>query len=337
MIIKDKFPLKNFNTFHIDAYAKYFAAPENVEEIRDLLQNEITKKNPVLILGEGSNTLFQNDFEGLIIMPKCNFIHIIDEGDHDIWVEAGAGVQWDDFVKWSVDHSFYGIENLSLIPGSIGACPVQNIGAYGVEVKDVITQVNGLYIDTREVFQLKNKDCKFGYRNSIFKNSLKNKIIITSVIFKLQKKADLKLDYGDVRKCVEEKGEVNLKNIRQAIIEIRTSKLPDTKTYGNAGSFFKNPVLTKESAAIYRKNFPDAPFYTLENGEIKVPAGWLIDKCEWKGKTMGNAGVHENQALVLINKTGNATGAEILELASAIEESVYIKFGIRIEKEVNIV
>ncbi len=337
MIIKDNFPLKNFNTFHINANAKYFAAPESMEEISDLLQNEITKTNPVLILGEGSNTLFQNNFEGLVIKPNCNFIHIIDEGEHDVWVEAGAGVQWDDFVKWNVEHLLFGVENLSLIPGSIGACPVQNIGAYGVEVKDVITQVNGIYLDTRETFSLKNKDCNFGYRNSIFKHTLKNKTIITSVVFKLRKNAELNLDYGDVRRCVEEKGEVNLKNVRQAIIEIRESKLPDTETYGNAGSFFKNPVLTKENAEVFIKNFPEAPFYALENGEIKVPAGWLIDSCQWKGKQMGNVAVHEKQALVLINKTGEATGTEILKLAAAIEDSVYNKFSISIEKEVNIV
>ncbi len=337
MVISENYSLKDCNTFHLNVQARYFAAPSHIEEIKELLNSEIGKSNSILIIGEGSNTLFKSNYNGLVIKPNPNFIQITDEGEKNVWVEVGAGIIWDDFVRWSVDNSYYGIENLSLIPGSIGACPVQNIGAYGVEVKDVITQVNGIYLDTLEYFQLKNNECEFGYRDSIFKKALKNKIIITSVVFKLQKTASLKLDYGDVKKSVAEKGEVSLKNVRQAIIEIRESKLPDTNIYGNAGSFFKNPVLSEEKAIEFRKTYPKAPFYLQKDGTTKIPAAWLIDSCEWKGKTMENAGVHENQPLVLINKTGNATGTEILNLAEAIQKSVFDKFNIQIEKEVNIV
>ncbi len=337
MILNQNYSLKNHNTFHLDVKTKYFAAPQNLDEIKELLDNKIAKTHPTLILGEGSNSLFTKDYNGLVIKPSGKFVHVTDSGEHDVWIEVGAGVSWDDFVKWSVNNSFYGIENLSLIPGSVGACPVQNIGAYGVEVKDVISQVNGIFLDSLEPFQLKNKDCHFGYRNSIFKNEFKNRIIITSVIFKLQKSVSLKMDYGDVRKRVEDKGEINLKNIREAIIEIRESKLPDTKRYGNAGSFFKNPVLSQKKAQKFIKEFPEAPFYTQKDGSMKIPAAWLIDACQWKGKTMGNAAVHEKQALVLINRTGNATGTEILDLAAAIEKSVIKKFNIKIEKEVNII
>ncbi len=337
MILNENYSLKNYNTFHLDVKTNYFASPNSIDEIKDLLSNKITKSHTTLILGEGSNTLFTTDYDGLVIKPSGNFIRIIDSCEKNVWVEAGAGVTWDDFVKWCVNNTYYGVENLSLIPGSVGACPVQNIGAYGVEVKDVISQVNGIFLDTQEAFQLKNNECQFEYRNSIFKNELKNRIILTSVIFKLQKSASLKMDYGDVRKRVEEKGELNLKNIREAIIEIRESKLPDPAIFGNAGSFFKNPVLPRNQAKKFIKDFPDAPFYEQKDDSIKIPAAWLIDSCQWKGKTMGNAAVHDKQALVLINKTGNATGSEILKLAAAIEESVFERYNIKIEKEVNII
>jgi UDP-N-acetylmuramate dehydrogenase len=336
MIIKENFSLKKYNTFHLDIYSTFFAAPENEEEIIDVLKQR-NQSLPLLILGGGSNVLFKNNFKGIIVKPNLHKLSVIDETDNHIWIEAGAGIEWDHFVDWTVKNKYYGIENLSLIPGNIGASPVQNIGAYGVEVKDVISHVNGIYIDTLEKFSFKKQECKFGYRNSIFKNELKNKVIITSVVFKIKKQAELKLNYGDVLAKVEELGEKNLENTRKAIITIRESKLPDHEVLGNVGSFFKNPIVKNDLAQNILDKYPEAPYYRVDENNTKIPAGWLIEQCGWKGKSLGNAAVHEKQALVLINKTGNATGEEVLLLASEIEKSVKQKFGIEIEKEVNII
>ncbi len=337
MIIQEDFSLKNYNTFHFDVSTKYFAAPNNQDELIELLKSNICKNNDYLILGGGSNILFKDNFNGLIIRPDINFISVLESSENSIWVEAGSGIEWDHFVEWCVTNNYFGIENLSLIPGSVGACPVQNIGAYGVEVKDVITQVNGIYLDTLEAFSLKNEECHFDYRNSIFKENLKGKIIITSVVFELKKQAKLNLRYGDVMQKVHELGEINLQNIRKAIIQIREAKLPDPELTGNVGSFFKNPVLGNDMAQKILSQYPDAPHYIVDENYIKIPAGWLIEKCDWKGKSLGNVAVHENQALVLINKTGSATGKEILKLADLIEKSVLDKFGIQLEKEVNVI
>jgi UDP-N-acetylmuramate dehydrogenase len=337
MIIQENFSLKKYNTFHLDICSAFFAAPENDEQIIDALRLQTNHNIPLLILGGGSNVLFKNDYNGIVIKPNIQKLTIIDESENNVWVEVGAGVEWDQLVAWAVKNNYYGIENLSLIPGNVGASPVQNIGAYGVEVKDVITQVNGIYIDTLEKFSLKNKECQFAYRNSIFKNELKGKVIITSVIFKLKKQADLKLNYGDVLAKVEELGEKNLENTRKAIISIRESKLPDHEILGNVGSFFKNPVVKNNIAQNVLDKYPEAPYYRVDENNTKIPAGWLIEQCGWKGKSLGNAAVHEKQALVLVNKTGNATGEEVLLLASEIEKSVKQKFGIDIEKEVNII
>jgi len=334
MIIQENYSLKALNTFHFNIKCAYFAAPNSMTELTDLLSNPVAKKNEILILGGGSNILFTKDFSGLVIKPNFNKITVVDENEKSIWIESGAGVDWDLFVEWCVNRNYYGIENLSLIPGNVGSCPVQNIGAYGVEVKDVIANVNGLYIDTLEPFSLKNEDCNFGYRNSIFKEDLKNKVIITSVVFELKKQDTLKLEYGDVKAKVEEIGELNLLNIRKAIIEIRESKLPDHKELGNVGSFFKNPVVDNKTADKILNQYPNAPYYIVDEKHKKIPAGWMIEQCGWKGKIIA---VHEKQALVLINKTGHATGAEILELATKIEKDVWDKFSVIIEKEVNVI
>ncbi len=337
MIIQENFSLKNHHTFHFNVSAKYFVAPTSQEQLIEIINDQIVDKKNILILGEGSNILFTNDYNGLIIKPVIDSINIIDANKQKVWVEVGAGVVWDDFVNWAVSNNFYGIENLSLIPGTIGACPVQNIGAYGIEVKDVITHVNGIFIDSGSTFSLKNNDCNFSYRNSIFKSEHKDNIIITSVCFELSKEEHYHLKYGDVNDKVKELGGLNLSNIRKAIIEIRESKLPDHNIFGNVGSFFKNPIVDKMVADNIKNEFPEAPVYPVSETQSKVAAGWMIDQCNWKGKSIGNAAVHDKQALVLINKTGKASGKDILKLASEIEESVFQKFGIRIEKEVNVI
>ncbi len=337
MIIQENFSLKNHHTFHFNVFAKYFVAPKSQEQLIEIINDRIVEKKDMLILGEGSNILFTGDYQGLVIKPIIDDIKIIESNNHKVWVEVGAGVQWDAFVSWAVSNNFYGIENLSLIPGNVGACPVQNIGAYGIEVKDVITHVNGIFIDSGNPFSLKNKDCNFSYRNSIFKNEHKGNFIITSVCFELSKEENYHLNYGDVNAKVEELGGVNLKNIRKAIIEIRESKLPDHNLFGNVGSFFKNPIVDKIIADNIKNEYPEAPVYPVSETQSKVAAGWMIDQCNWKGKSLGNAAVHDKQALVLINKTGNASGEEILKLASKIEESVFNKFGVQIEKEVNVI
>ncbi len=337
MIIQENFSLKQYNTFHFDVKTKYFSAPQNTNQLTELINDNIVDKADILILGGGSNILFSKDYQGLIIKPAIDYIKILDSSQHKVWVEVGAGVEWDAFVHWAVSNNYFGIENLSLIPGTIGACPVQNIGAYGVEVKDVITHVNGIFLDSGNPFSLKNKDCNFSYRNSIFKNEHKGNVIITSVCIELSKNEDFHVNYGDVKAKVEELGGLSLTNIRKAIIEIRESKLPDHNLFGNVGSFFKNPIIEKTLGENIQQKYPDAPIYTVSDTHVKIAAGWMIDKCNWKGKSIGDAAVHEKQALVLINKTGKANGEDILELASEIENSVLEKFEISIEKEVNII
>ncbi|WP_075590650.1 UDP-N-acetylmuramate dehydrogenase [Labilibacter marinus] len=337
MLIQEHFSLRNHNTFHFDIYTDFFSAPQNEEEIIEVLSDVRITDQALFILGGGSNVLFKSDFKGLVLKPNIQSIKVIDENENSVWVEAGAGIDWDHFVAWTVEQGYYGIENLSLIPGNVGASPVQNIGAYGVEVMDVITQVNGIYLDTLEPFSFKNKECKFSYRNSVFKNSLKDKTIITSVQFLLHKQGELSTDYIGIKEELENLGELNLANLRRAIINIRESKLPDPEIIGNVGSFFKNPIVDKSIADKIIAKYPEAPHYKVSENELKIPAGWMIDQCGWKGKTIGNAGVHENQALVLVNKTGKAKGEDILQLAKKIEESVKTEFGIQIEKEVNVI
>ncbi|TLX73250.1 UDP-N-acetylmuramate dehydrogenase [Labilibacter sediminis] len=337
MVIQQNYSLKPHHTFHFNVQADFFVAPESKEEVIEILKAPVCKSNPLLILGGGSNILFKSDYKGLILKPNIQNITVVDEQENNLWVEVGAGVDWDYFVEWSVKNNLYGIENLSLIPGNVGACPVQNIGAYGVEVKDVIKQVNGVYIDTLESFSFKNEECDFAYRNSIFKNHLKGKVIITSVVFELKKQAELKLGYGDVLEKINELGEQNLVNTRKAIVHIRESKLPDPEVIGNVGSFFKNPVVENSIAHKIIEQHNNVPHYKIGDTLCKIPAGWMIEQCGWKGRSLGNAAVHEKQALVLVNKTGKANGEEVLRLASEIEKSVKSKFGITIEKEVNVI
>lgn len=335
IVIKKDFPLREFNTFHFDVKASEYVQLHDAGECREWVMSNRAKQD-ILVMGEGSNILFSGDYKGVILKPVMDLIRILHQNEDEVLIEAGAGKIWDDFVDYCVNKSFYGVENLSLIPGTVGASPVQNIGAYGAEVKDLTERVNGIFIDSGESFSFGRAECDFGYRNSIFKKELKGKVIITSVVYRLSKKENFKLHYGHLEEKVKEYGEINIENIRKAVVSIRRAKLPDPDETGNAGSFFKNPEISPLHFEELQKKFPDIPGYHLKNGLVKVPAGWLIDKAGWKGKVMGKAGVHPRQALVLVN-TGGATGADILALASAIENDIFGKYGISLEKEVNVV
>lgn len=331
------FSLKNFNTFHIEAFADQFFRFNSAMELQKWLKSEESQEqHEFLVMGGGSNLLFTGDFYGTILHPAITGIEIIGEEGDEVLVRLGAGEEWDHCVAWAVENGLGGIENLSLIPGMAGAAPVQNIGAYGVELKDVFEYAEGLFLADGGFFRLYNHECNFDYRYSIFKGPLKYQTVITSVVLRLQKKPAFQLGYGTVSLAVEERGGVSLKNIRDAVVEIRASKLPDPDKLGNAGSFFKNPVIHVQEHRALLQKWPQIPGYPLPDGErIKVPAGWLIEQGGWKGLVRGRAGVHHNQALVLVNH-GGATGSEVLALAQAIESDVWQKFGIRLEREVNV-
>ena len=335
MIIQKNISLKKYNTFGIDVNAKRFISVDSVYQLQQLL---IAEKNIFLISG-GSNMLLTKDIEKLVVHIDIKGISIDREDNNDVYLTVNAGEDWHQFVVWCVSNNFGGIENLSLIPGNVGTCPIQNIGAYGVEVKDSITKVEAIEIETRKLIQFSNEACNFGYRNSIFKNEAKGKYILTSVSFKLTKKNhQLNTSYG----AIEDKLAFNkiisptLKNISDAVIAIRNSKLPDPKKLGNSGSFFKNPIISKQHFSALQKEHQNIPSYVISDTEVKVPAGWLVEQVGFKGKRFGDAGVHKNQALVLVNY-GNASGTEIYQLSEKIQEMVYNKFKISLEIEVNII
>jgi UDP-N-acetylmuramate dehydrogenase len=331
------FPLKKHHTFGTEATAKYYFEFTEPEDLESFVATKKDWQNwQILILGEGSNMLFVNDFPGLIIYPNIPGISIIHEDRNNVWLEVGGGVVWDDLVEFAVFNHWGGIENLSLIPGKVGASAVQNIGAYGMEIQDRIESVIGFDLKTQTEYAIKAEDCQYTYRNSIFKNQLKNRFIITSVVYKLDKFPEFVLNYGDLKTEVEKLGEANLRNIRQAVIRIRESKLPDPKVYGNAGSFFKNPIVDNPIAEKLITNFPTIPHYPAPERKTKLAAGWLIEQCGWKGFRRGNVGVHEKQALILVNY-GNATGREVYDLSEEIKQSVREKFGIKLEREVNVI
>lgn len=331
------FQLRKHHTFGTDAMAKYYFEFTEAEDLAGFLAGNKDWPNwPILILGEGSNLLFVDDFQGLIINPNIPGIKIVHEDRNNIWLEVGAGVVWDDLVEYAVFNRWGGIENLSLIPGKVGAAAVQNIGAYSMEIQRQIESVTGFDLETQTEYSLDASECQYSYRDSIFKNQLKNRFIITSVNFKLDKFPEFILDYGDLKSETEKLGAVNLRNIRKAVIGIRESKLPDPKVAGNAGSFFKNPVIETSVAERLLAIYPNLPTYPASAGKTKVAAGWLIEQCGWKGFRRGDAGVHEKQALVLVNY-GNATGKEIYELSEEIRQSVQEKFGVELEREVNVI
>ena len=323
-----------YNTFGINAKADYFVEYDSIADLQAVLQMDIVKQNRILHIGSGSNLLFLKDFEGVVLHSAIKDITGTREDVDSAYLEVGSGVVWDDLVAYCVLNGLGGIENLSLIPGEVGASAVQNIGAYGVEVQDIILEVNAVEIETATVRTFSNEECHYGYRSSIFKNELKGKYIITSVLFRLDKKPKFKLNYQHLEEEVLKCGEVNLQTIRQTIIAVRESKLPDPKVLGNAGSFFMNPIIAKTLFVSLQKKYPNIPHYVVSETEEKVPAGWLIDQCGWKGKQIGRAGVHNKQALVLVN-LGGATGAEIVHLAEQIQSSVKETFGIELRPEVN--
>ena len=326
--------LIELNTFGIEAKAKLLIHYSSINELSDLINTGVTDQGKLLHIGGGSNMLFLNDFDGLILHSQIKFINLLSEDDEHVLIEAGSGVNWDDFVAYCVIKGWGGIENLSLIPGEVGASAIQNIGAYGVEVCDTLVEVNTIHIQTGEVRKFNKDDCQYAYRESIFKQSLKGQYAITSVVFKLHKIPVFKLDYQHLEEEVLKNGEITLHNIRKTIIAVRESKLPDPKITGNAGSFFMNPVLPREQFENLLHSYPSMPHYFVSATEEKVPAAWLIDQCGWKGKTVGNAGVHSQQALVLVN-TGGATGAEIAHIALLIKQSVLKTFSIQLIPEVN--
>lgn len=333
----ENYSLKQHNSFGVEAKAKFFFEFTELEDLAVFVQsNQKLKQEKLLVIGEGSNILFLNDFDGLVIHPNIPGMNVVKENRQNVWMEVGAGETWDEFVNYAVDYQLGGIENLSLIPGTVGAAPVQNIGAYGQEVCTVVEKVKGYDLKKNEVVEFSANVCRFAYRNSIFKHHFKNRFIITSVIFRLEKFPEFNLKYGQLEEKVKEKGEINLQNIRQAVIEIRSSKLPDVKDLGNAGSFFKNPEVDIEISKKLKTKFEKLPVYPGKNGKVKLAAGWLIENAGWKGYRDGDAGVHEKQALVLVNY-GKATGQEIFNLSEKIKQSVFEKFGVELEREVNCV
>jgi UDP-N-acetylmuramate dehydrogenase len=334
--ILENYSLKEHNSFGIMASARYYISFSDIFEMQDFIKSGILKDIPWMVLGGGSNILFTKNFEGLVIHPLLKGFKVLSETDEMVTIQAAAGEIWDDFVKYAVDNNLYGLENLSLIPGSVGASPIQNIGAYGAEVAELIKTVKGIDLDTGKKIEYERDECHFGYRDSIFKSELKNKFLITSVTFKLFKKSGLRLDYGNLREEAERLGKITLQNVRLAVVNIRNSKLPDPAIIGNAGSFFKNPVVSNSVFESIICQYPDTPFFKVSDDLIKIPAGWLIEKCGLKGKTQGNVGVHDKQALIIVNK-GNATGKEIFEFSESILQCVLKTFGIKLEREVNII
>ncbi|MFB3389082.1 UDP-N-acetylmuramate dehydrogenase [Flavobacterium sp. LAR06] len=337
MEIQPNFSLKNYNTFGIEAKAKQFVAVHSVTELKTIL--EVHKSEKKFILGGGSNMLLTKDIDALVIHIDLKGKEIIKEDEDFVWVESQAGETWHDFVLWTIDHNFGGLENMSLIPGNVGTTPVQNIGAYGTEIKDTFISCEAINIESQEIKTFTNTECNFGYRESIFKNEVKDQFIITSVIYKLTKRNHkINTSYGDITAELAKNNVASptLKDVSNAVIAIRQSKLPDPKELGNSGSFFKNPILLKSDFEKIHQKFPEMKYYDISETEVKVPAGWLIEQAGFKGKRFGNAGVHKNQALVLVNY-GNATGQEILAVSKDVQKTVFETFGIHIEAEVNVI
>ena len=326
--------LSGRNSFHVSQRAARLIEFDKADELPALFEQYRPER--WMVLSGGNNILFTCDYDGTLITPCGCEISIVAENDSEVEVEVEAGLEWDDLVQWCVEHNLWGIENLSLIPGKVGAAPVQNIGAYGVEAKSAIRAVTMYVPESGKFLTLAAEHCGFGYRESVFKHSLRGKVIITSVTFRFGKNANPILGYGDVIREVEARGGATLRNIREAICDIRRSKLPDTEVLGNAGSFFKNPIVDVEIAERLRADYPEMPLYPVaEQGKVKLATGWLIDKAGLKGYREGCVGVHERQALVLVNH-GGATGGEVIAFARMVQKRVQERFGIEIDTEVNI-
>jgi UDP-N-acetylmuramate dehydrogenase len=329
--------LTKYNTFGIQAFAKSFCAFESVEDLKELHKDKVLN-NEFMVLGGGSNILLTQNIDHVVLLNQITGFEVVEESDNEVVVEVGGGVVWHDFVMTCLEKGFFGIENLSLIPGSVGASPMQNIGAYGVEIKDVFHSLQAFHIATGEVHSFNAEDCEFGYRESVFKRKLKGQYIIVAVQYRLSKMASVNTSYGIIEKELEQMGISNPtpKEVSNAVIAIRQSKLPDPKKIGNSGSFFKNPVVEKTIFEEIQKQHPNMPNYPAGDNHVKLAAGWLIDQCGWKGKTFDTYGVHKNQALVLVNY-GGSTGKQIYNLSTQIIEDVKSTFGIELEREVNII
>ncbi len=337
MKLQADFSLKPYNTFGIDVKAKLYARFESVAELQELLQMPELKPEPKLILGGGSNVLFTKDFDGLVLQNCIKGIEVLCEDENYTYVKAGSGEVWHEFVLYCLEHNLGGAENLSLIPGTVGAAPLQNIGAYGVELKDIFYELEAVEIATGQVHTFSNDKCRFGYRESVFKNDLKGQFIVTAVTFRLHKNHTLNTSYGAISSTLQEMNiqEPTIQDVSAAVCHIRRSKLPDPKEIGNAGSFFKNPEIPLALYDLLKEQHPTMPAYPVSETMVKVPAGWLIEQCGWKGKVIENYGVHKNQALVLVNY-GGASGENLRALAHDIIRSVEEKFGISLHPEVNI-
>lgn len=338
MAILENLSLKPYNTFGVDVCTHYFSRIKSKQDIIHLIKDELQYYNKYLIIGGGSNILLCNDFDGLVILNEIEGVELAKEDDEFIWIKSYSGTKWHDLVLYCVNNNYGGIENLSLIPGTVGAAPMQNIGAYGSEIKDTFIQLEAIDLKTSETIIFDKETCAFGYRESIFKKEAKGKYFIYSVLFKLSKKPEVNSTYGDIQKTLLQKGIIqpSIKDISDAVIEIRQSKLPDPKELGNAGSFFKNPEVEKSIAEKIQQDFPSMPKYDLPNGKIKIPAAWLIEQCGWKGKQIGQTGNHAKQALVIVNY-GHANGNEIWQHALNVQKSVQSTFDILLEPEVNII
>lgn len=328
--------LKHYNTFGIDVKAQKFISVKTVDELKQLLKN--TYASELFILGGGSNMLLTKDMEKTVVHIDLKGVRVLKSNEEEVLVQAMAGENWHQFVLFCMDNDFGGLENLSLIPGNVGTAPIQNIGAYGVELKDSFEKCTALDIQTLEFKTFNLEDCEFGYRDSVFKNSGKGKYIITSVTFRLTKKNHrLNTQYGSISEILKQEGidSPGIKDISNAVMQIRRSKLPDPKKLGNSGSFFKNPIISKKKCEELQEIYPEMPFYHIDENAVKVPAGWLIDRAGLKGYRQGDAGIHNKQALVLVNY-GKATGREILDLSKKVQERVFSLFGIQLQPEVNI-
>lgn len=334
MLVQDNISLQPYNTFGIDARAVHFIQLTNKSQVPEITAKWPGEKH---VIGGGSNILLTQDVNGITILNRLKGIELIKEDDNHVWLSVASGEVWHELVMYAIGKGWAGIENLALIPGTVGAAPMQNIGAYGVEVREVIAEVTAWHWEEHRYITLNNEQCRFGYRDSIFKHELKGKVFITDVLFRLNKKAVFHTSYGAIRQELEDTGvtELSIKAIADAVIAIRSSKLPDPKVMGNAGSFFKNPSVSKAQYDELQKEHPGIPSYPIDDNHVKVPAGWLIEQCGLKGYTTGNTGVHEKQALVLVNK-GNATGKEIWELSEKVLQTVQQQFGIILEREVQL-
>lgn len=339
MHISENISLRPFNSFGIDVHARFFAGFSSTAELGELVvASSIAAKYPLLILGGGSNILFTKDFDGWVLKNELKGIELVNEDNDHYYIKARAGENWHRFVLYCIEHNYAGIENLSLIPGNVGASPMQNIGAYGVEIKDVFHELQAFHLETGSIQTFGLNDCGFGYRESVFKKKYKGQFVILNVTFRLKKQPVFNTSYGVIEEELNKMQvhELSIRAISDAVIHIRSSKLPDPSLVGNAGSFFKNPVIPKPQYDELKKSFPSIPGYVTNNEQVKIAAGWLIEQCGWKGYRKGDAGCYNKQALVLVNY-GGAKGSEIFALSTSIIESVATKFNVHLEREVNII